>query len=338
MSNQGFMDGQSGGTATSDEVRRSSQIIEQVLASFSEYVIGQHHVAKRLAMALVADGHILLEGLPGLAKTTSIKTMAALTGLKFSRIQFTPDLLPSDVTGTQIYDPRTAGFTTRKGPVFANLLLADEINRAPAKVQSALLEAMQEHQVTIGGETHNLEQPFLVMATQNPVEQEGTYPLPEAQVDRFMFKVNVVYGSMEDEHNMLKASSSGRWLASPKAILSRSDILTMRQLVQKLHVSEKIHQYIVSLVFASRDPGKFNIPQIKPWIEIGASPRASLYLERAARVNALFLGRDFVTPQDVKDVATDVLRHRITLSYLAEAEQITTDRVVEKILGSVTVP
>lgn len=332
------MANESGSGIVNEDVRRVGAVMEQVVSSFSDYVIGQNHVAKRLLMALIADGHVLLEGLPGLAKTTAVKTMAALTGLRFSRIQFTPDLLPADVTGTQIYDPRSGTFSTKKGPVFANLLLADEINRAPAKVQSALLEAMQEHQVTIGGETHTLEQPFLVMATQNPVEQEGTYPLPEAQVDRFMFKVKVGYGSMEDERAMLKAASGGRWNTAPQALMSRSDILRMRQLVSTLHVSEKIHQYIVNLVFASRDPDKFQIASLKPLIEIGASPRATLYLDRAARVNALMLGRDFVTPQDVKDVAIDVMRHRITLSYAAEAEQVSSDVVVKKILDSVMVP
>lgn len=320
------------------DIRDTGARAEQLLSAFSERVVGQRHVALRLLMALVADGHVLLEGLPGLAKTTAIKTIAGLTGLKFSRIQFTPDLLPADVTGTQIYDPRSGNFLTRKGPVFANLVLADEINRAPAKVQSSLLEAMQEHQVTIGGETQELEQPFLVMATQNPIEQEGTYPLPEAQVDRFMFKVKVGYGSEEDEREMLKRASSGEWTKQLQPLLSRSDIIRMRQLVSSIHVSEKIHQYIVSLVFASREPEKFNLSAIKSWVQIGASPRASLYLERASRVNALMLGRDYVTPQDVKDVAMDILRHRITLTYAAEAEQVTTERVVQKLLDSVTVP
>lgn len=321
-----------------NDVKQVGQSAEAFLTAFSQRVIGQRHVAQRLLMALIADGHVLLEGLPGLAKTTAIKTVAGLTGLKFSRIQFTPDLLPADVTGTQIYDPKTGAFQTRKGPVFANLVLADEINRAPAKVQSALLEAMQEHQVTIGGETSHLEQPFLVMATQNPIEQEGTYALPEAQVDRFMFKVTVGYGSRADEQNMLKLASSEIWSEPLRAIWSRSDILRMRQLVKTIHVSEKIHQYIVSLVFASREPETLQLTQVKSWIQIGASPRATLYLERAARVNALLLGRDYVSPQDVKDVAMDVLRHRIALSYAAEAEQVTTDRVVQKLLDSVPVP
>lgn len=320
------------------EIRDTGLKVEQLLSAFGERIVGQRHVAQRLVMALIADGHVLLEGLPGLAKTTAIKTIAGLTGLKFSRIQFTPDLLPADVTGTQIYDPRTGTFQTRKGPVFANLVLADEINRAPAKVQSALLEAMQEHQVTIGGETQDLEQPFLVMATQNPIEQEGTYPLPEAQVDRFMFKIKVGYGTVEDEREMLRRASSGDWAKSVQSLISRSDILRIRQLSSTIHVSEKIHQYIVSLVFASREPEKYNLTTMKSWIQIGASPRATLFLERASRVNALMLGRDYVTPQDVKDVALDVLRHRITLTYAAEADQVTTEKVVQKILDSVTVP
>lgn len=320
------------------DIRDTGARVEQLLNAFGERIIGQRHVALRLVMALIADGHVLLEGLPGLAKTTAIKTLAGLTGLKFSRIQFTPDLLPADVTGTQIYDPRNGSFMTKRGPVFANLVLADEINRAPAKVQSSLLEAMQEHQVTIGGETQELEQPFLVMATQNPIEQEGTYPLPEAQVDRFMFKVKVGYGSEVDEREMLKRASSGDWAKALTPIFSRSDILRMRQLLGSIHVSEKIHQYIVSLVFASREPDRFNLSAIKSWVQIGASPRATLFLERAARVNALMLGRDYVTPQDIKDVAMDILRHRITLTYAAEAEQVTTERVVQKLLDSVPVP
>ena len=237
-----------------------------------------------------------------------------------------------------VYDPKQGTFHVRKGPLFSNLVLADEINRAPAKVQSALLEAMQERQITIGGETFLLEHPFLVMATQNPVDQEGTYPLPEAQVDRFMFKVKVIYGSERDEMEMLKRASMGTLTASLKPVLSRSDIIEGRQLVAKIRVSDKIHQYIVSLVFASREPARYKLTDVVPWIDTGASPRATLYMEKASRVNALLLGRDFVTPQDVKDVAMDILRHRITLSYAAEAEQITSERVVQKILDRVEVP
>ncbi|MCX6119283.1 MAG: MoxR family ATPase [Proteobacteria bacterium] len=321
-----------------DEAARVAAVTGSIIETFGTRVIGQNHLARRLMMALIADGHVLLEGLPGLAKTTAIKTIASLSGLRFSRIQFTPDLLPADVTGTQIYDPKTSSFSVKKGPVFANLVLADEINRAPAKVQSALLEAMQEHQVTIGSETHRLEEPFLVMATQNPLEQEGTYPLPEAQLDRFMFKVKVGYGSFDDEKRMLVASSSGEWDRELKAILSRSEILRVRQLVSKIHVSDKLHHYIVSLVFASRDPDKYKLSELKPWIQVGASPRATLYLEKAARVNALLSGRDFVTPQDVKEVALDVMRHRITLSFAAEAEQMTSERIVQKIMDTVVVP
>jgi MoxR-like ATPase len=325
-------------SAVSGEIKQYASRIEMVLTGFSSRIVGQSHVGQRLLMALIADGHVLLEGLPGLAKTTAIKTMSELTGLKFSRIQFTPDLLPADVTGTQVYDPKQGTFHVRKGPLFANLVLADEINRAPAKVQSALLEAMQERQITIGGETFTLEQPFLVMATQNPVEQEGTYPLPEAQVDRFMFKVKVGYGTERDEIEMLRRASSGGLTDPLKSVLSRSDIIEGRQLAAKVRVSDKIHQYIVSLVFATRDPARFRISDVVPWIETGASPRASLFLEKASRVNAMLMGRDFVTPQDVKDVAVDILRHRVTLSYAAEAEQISSDRVVQKILDRVEVP
>ena len=325
-------------SAVSGEIKQYASRIEMVLAGFSSRIVGQTHVGQRLLMALIADGHVLLEGLPGLAKTTAIKTMSELTGLKFSRIQFTPDLLPADVTGTQVYDPKQGTFHVRKGPLFANLVLADEINRAPAKVQSALLEAMQERQITIGGETFTLEQPFLVMATQNPVEQEGTYPLPEAQVDRFMFKVKVGYGTERDEIEMLRRASSGGLTDPLKSVLSRSDIIEGRQLAAKVRVSDKIHQYIVSLVFATRDPARFRISDVVPWIETGASPRASLFLEKASRVNAMLMGRDYVTPQDVKDVAVDILRHRVTLSYAAEAEQISSDRVVQKILDRVEGP
>jgi MoxR-like ATPase len=325
-------------SAVTSDIKQYASRVETVLAGFSSRIVGQSHVGQRLLMALIADGHVLLEGLPGLAKTTAIKTMSELTGLKFSRIQFTPDLLPADVTGTQVYDPKQGTFHVRKGPLFSNLVLADEINRAPAKVQSALLEAMQERQITIGGETFTLEQPFLVMATQNPVEQEGTYPLPEAQVDRFMFKVKVGYGTERDEIEMLRRASSGGLTDPLKPVLSRSDIIEGRQFAAKVRVSDKIHQYIVSLVFATRDPARFRISDVVPWIETGASPRASLFLEKAARVNAMLMGRDYVTPQDVKDVAVDILRHRVTLSYAAEAEQISSDRVVQKILDRVEVP
>ena len=324
--------------AIAEDVKTFAGRIEEVTAKFSSRIVGQSHLARRLCMALIADGHVLLEGLPGLAKTTAIKTMSELTGLKFSRIQFTPDLLPADVIGTQIYDPRQGTFHTRKGPLFANLVLADEINRAPAKVQSALLEAMQERQVTISGETFVLEQPFLVMATQNPVEQEGTYPLPEAQVDRFMFKVKVGYGTEQDEMELLKRASSGSLTAPLTSLLSRSDIIEGRQLIAKVRVADKIHQYIVSLVFATREPSRFKMTDLQPLISVGASPRASLYLERASRVSAVMQGRDYVIPQDVKDVALDVLRHRLTLSYAAEAEQVSTDHIVQKILYRVEVP
>jgi MoxR-like ATPase len=320
------------------EIAKFAARVEQVMTGFSSRIIGQAHVGQRLIMALIADGHVLLEGLPGLAKTTAIKTIGELTGLKFSRIQFTPDLLPADVTGTQIYDPKQGTFHVRKGPLFSNLVLADEINRAPAKVQSALLEAMQERQITIGGETFTLEQPFLVMATQNPVEQEGTYPLPEAQVDRFMFKVKVGYGTERDEMEMLKRASSADSHMTLKSVLSRADIIEARQLLARIRVSDKVHQYIVSLVFASREPARYRLPELSTMIETGASPRATLFLEKASRVNAMLQGRDFVTPQDVKDVAKDVLRHRISLSYAAEAESMATDQVIKKIMDRVEVP
>jgi MoxR-like ATPase len=311
---------------------------ELVQTSFQSHVIGQNHVANRLLMALVADGHILLEGLPGLAKTTAVKTMAQLTSLNFSRIQFTPDLLPADVTGTQIFEPRTSTFAVRKGPIFSNIVLADEINRAPAKVQSALLEAMQEHQVTIGGETMSLDQPFLVMATQNPIEQEGTYPLPEAQVDRFMFKVHVGYLEPNDEKTLLKMAQEKNWQRPLQPLLKKSDIIRMRALASTIHVSEKIHDYIVRLVCATRTPQGGKLQGLKQWIEIGASPRASLCLEKSSRIHAMSQGRDFVLPEDVKAVALDILRHRLTLSFTAEAENMSREAIVQQILDHVPIP
>jgi MoxR-like ATPase len=323
--------------ALENEIKTQSNKCELVLSEVAKVMVGQKNVTTRLLMALIAEGHVLLEGLPGLAKTTAIKAMADATNLSFSRIQFTPDLLPADVIGTQIFNPKTMEFHVKKGPVFANLLLADEINRAPAKVQSALLEAMQEKQVTIGSESFALDEPFLVMATQNPIEQEGTYPLPEAQVDRFLFKVKVGYGTMEEEQEVI-ARAVGGVSATLDRIISAEEIVGMRQLSRKIYVSEKIRKYIVQLVFATRNPESQGIRDMKGLVDVGASPRASINLERAARAQALMLGRSFVTPQDIKDVGMDVLRHRIIPSYEAEAENITTDDIVGKIFDRVDVP
>ena len=320
-----------------DRVTTAKTLIDRLLEVMERRVVGQTHVAKKLVMGLIAEGHVLLEGLPGLAKTTAVKALGEASDLSFSRIQFTPDLLPADVIGTQIYDPKQMEFKVKKGPIFANLVIADEINRAPAKVQSALLEAMQEKQVTIGDKTFPLERPFLVMATQNPIEQEGTYTLPEAQSDRFLFKVSVGYLKPEDEVEMMRRLASGKEELLDK-VIGCEDIIQMRELVNDIHVSEKIRDYIISLVFATREPENRGFTELKGMISYGASPRASLNLERAARVAAIMDGRAYVAPQDVKDVASDILRHRVLPSYEAEADNITSGDIVEKILNRVDVP
>jgi MoxR-like ATPase len=318
-------------------IRQGNIITTKVFEELGRKLVGQEPISRRLLMALVAQGHVLLEGLPGLAKTTAIKSLSQVCDLKFKRIQFTPDLLPADVVGTQVYDPKKLEFAVRQGPIFAHLILADEINRAPAKVQAALLEAMEERQVTIGDHTFPLDEPFLVMATQNPIEQEGTYPLPEAQVDRFLFKIKVSYGSREEEQEIVRRAS----LPDPltlKSMISRDELLTLRCLVNDIYVSDKIRKYIVDLVFATREPSQSGLAKLAPFIEYGASPRASIFLERVARVNALFEGRGFVTPQDVKDCALDVLRHRIKLTYEAEAENMSSDQIITHIFEQVDVP
>lgn len=326
--------------AASEQLEKQIQDCVSVVARLGEEIgkriVGQRHLVERLIMSLVAEGHILLEGLPGLAKTTSIKAIADAADLKFSRIQFTPDLLPADVMGTQIYNPKTSEFTVKKGPVFANLVLADEINRAPAKVQAALLEAMQERQVTIGDQTFRLDRPFLVMATQNPIEQEGTYPLPEAQVDRFLFKVKIDYPTPEEEADIIARLQAE--IPALEKVAHAEDIRRMAALASKVHVAEKVRRYIVQVVNATRNPQKAGIAQLANMITVGGSPRASISLDNAARVNALMGGRSFVTPQDVKDVAYDVLRHRIIPSYEAEAEGLTPDAMIATILERVDVP
>jgi MoxR-like ATPase len=318
-------------------VKQKAALLERAVSVMGQRIVGQRHIVERLLIALIAEGHVLLEGLPGLAKTTSIKALAQTTDLSFARLQFTPDLLPADVIGTQIYDPRQGDFKIRKGPIFANLVLADEINRAPAKVQSALLEAMQERQVTIGDQTHLLERPFLVLATQNPIEQEGTYPLPEAQIDRFLFKLKLTYGTREEELEIINRSVNGEHIELQK-VFNAQGILEMRDLVKKIHVADKVKRYIVDLVFATRGPYEGQLNDLKGMILVGASPRASIDLERAARVSALMQGRGFVTPQDIKDVGLDVLRHRLTPTFEAEAENMRTDDIVQKIFERVDVP
>ena len=320
-----------------EQVLKHSDQLEQVRAEVRKVLVGQDVMLSRLLIAILTGGHVLLEGLPGLAKTTAIKGLANALHCKFNRIQFTPDLLPADLIGTMIYNPREGSFGTRKGPIFANLILADEINRAPSKVQSALLEAMQEHQVTIGDETYPLEEPFLVLATQNPIEQEGTYPLPEAQVDRFMLKIVVDYPTKSDERKVVDAVLDDV-RREVKPVLEPQHLIDIKQTVSTIYMDEKVKDYVLDVVIATRRPEDFKLKELKPLIEYGASPRASINLCLAARANAFLSGRGYVTPQDVKDIALDVLRHRVVLTYEAEAEQMTSDDVVKKVLESVPVP
>jgi len=318
------------------EVQQRAPLFERLRTEIHRVVVGQEYLVRRLLVALLADGHILLEGVPGLAKTLAVSTVAQALACHFQRIQFTPDLLPADVMGTEIYDPRSGEFKIKQGPVFSNLLLADEINRAPAKVQSALLEAMQERQVTIGGETFPLGTPFLVLATQNPIEQEGTYPLPEAQVDRFMLKVKVGYPSREEELAIIGLTTGGP-LPQIRRVASSEHILQARQTVLKVHVAEKLKMYIVDLVYATRAPADYGL-ELAPWIQYGASPRASIYLTLAAKAHAFLSGRADVFPEDVKAIAMDVLRHRVILTYEAEAEELTPESLVQQILDHIRVP
>lgn len=318
-------------------VQESCGWIPAIMEEMSKVVVGQHYLIKRLLIGLLSDGHVLLEGVPGLAKTTTINAMAKTIKADFKRIQFTPDLLPSDIIGTLIYNPQTQEYTTKKGPVFANLVLADEINRAPAKVQSALLEAMQEHQVTLGDESFKLPEPFLVLATQNPIEQEGTYPLPEAQVDRFMLKVVVDYGTQEEEKQVLRIMGHSGEKPQISPIISSETVMQLRQLVNQIYVDETIEDYIVRLVFATRRAGEVD-PELEGLIRFGASPRATINLTLAARAHAFMEGRAHVTPLDVRAIAIDVLRHRLLLTYEAEAEEVTSEALVNIILDKVFVP
>ena len=318
-------------------VEVAADFTKEILATMGERMVGQHRVTERLLMGLIGQGHILLEGLPGLAKTTAVKALGECSDLQVNRVQFTPDLLPADVVGTQIFDPRQAEFRVKKGPIFTNLLIADEINRAPAKVQSALLEAMQERQVTIADETYLLPRPFLVLATQNPIEQEGTYPLPEAQLDRFFFKLKVDYGTPEEEMLVVQRIAAGE-PAKLARILNAEKLYALQDLVAQIHVAENIRRYIVDIVFATRRPETYKINRLQGFIRVGASPRASINLERAARLHAMFQGRAYVIPQDVKDIAEDVLRHRIIPSFEAEAENVSTETMVHLILASIPVP
>jgi len=323
--------------AINELIQRESAFIDLINMEVNKTIIGQKYMVERLVLALLSQGHILLEGVPGLAKTLSIKSLASSVNAKFSRIQFTPDLLPADLVGTLIYNQKENEFTVKKGPVFANFILADEINRAPAKVQSALLEAMQERQVTIGSETFKLEEPFLVLATQNPIEQEGTYPLPEAQVDRFMLKVVIGYPTKEDERLIIRQNVN-QISVKINAVVSPEQIIGARELVRQVYMDEKIEQYILDIVFASRKPEDYKLAKLKPLINYGGSPRASINLALASKAYAFMKRRGFVIPEDVRAIAFDVMRHRIGLTYEAEAENVNSEEIISEILNNVQVP
>jgi MoxR-like ATPase len=314
-----------------------SRLVQDVSKQVAKRVVGQEYMVERLLISLLTGGHVLLEGVPGLAKTLTVRTLAETIDTSFNRIQFTPDLLPADVVGTQVYDQGTGNFLVKKGPIFANIILADEINRAPAKVQSALLEAMQEKQVTIGGVTYKLEEPFLVLATQNPIEQEGTYPLPEAQVDRFMLKLRVGYPSRDEEKEIMRRMAGGEAI-SVEHVASPRTIMETRKRIADLYMDDRIVDYIVDIVHATRQPKQFGLEDLVPLIEFGASPRATIALAQAGRAHAFLRGRSFVTPDDIKAIGPDVLRHRVLTTYEAEAEEVSSDDIVQKILGKIESP
>ncbi len=320
-----------------DIIKEESSTLSSLIGEMGKVIVGQKHLIERLLIGIMANGHILLEGVPGLAKTLSVMTMAKAMKIKYQRIQFTPDLLPADLVGTLIYNPRSGEFTTKKGPLFSNIILADEINRAPAKVQSALLESMQERQVTIGDKTFKLDDPFLVLATQNPIEQEGTYPLPEAQVDRFMLKLNIDYPNKSEEREILERMAVTEKEIKVKSVISPSDIKRLRSVVDQIYIDDKIKDYIVDLVIATREPGKYNL-DLDEFIEYGASPRATIYLTIASKAYAFLKGRGYVTPQDVKSIGMDVLRHRVILTYEAEAEEMTSEKIIQNIFDNIEVP
>jgi MoxR-like ATPase len=321
-----------------EEIAKASQVTDMIRLEMSQTIIGQTQMVDKLLIGLLANGHVLLEGVPGLAKTLAINSLSKTIDAQFSRIQFTPDLLPADVVGTMIYNPREESFKVKKGPIFANFVLADEINRAPAKVQSALLEAMQERQVTIGNETFEVPSPFLVLATQNPIDQEGTYPLPEAQIDRFLLKVVIGYPNKEEEQQILRANLSVDGLPTPKPVVTTKQIIDSRRLVRRIYLDEKVEKYIIDLVFATRSPENVGLGHLTELISFGASPRASIGLGIAAKAHAFMDHRGYVTPEDVRAVAMDVLRHRVGLTFEAEAENITQEQIVTEIMDSVIVP
>ena len=321
-----------------DSIESESQFIYDINDSIRKVIIGQDDLIEKLLLAILTDGHVFLEGVPGLAKTLTIKSLAQIIDTKFQRLQFTPDLLPADILGTLIYNPKESSFEIKKGPIFANIILADEINRSPAKVQSALLEAMQERQITIGDETFKLDNPFLVMATQNPIEQEGTYPLPEAQIDRFMFKVIVGYPNADEELEILKRMGNINTNLDLKAVVKPEQILSARKIVDQIHIAENIQKYIVSLVLATRNPSEYGLKDLASLINFGASPRATIFLATASKSHAFLNKRGFVIPEDVRSVGKSILRHRIILTYEAEAEEITTEDIIQRIYESVPTP
>ena len=325
-------------TEINERIARESTFVDDLKKALGLVIVGQDDLINRILIGLLANGHILLEGVPGLAKTLTVKTLAQLINTQFQRIQFTPDMLPADLLGTLIFNQKNGSFETRKGPIFANLILADEINRAPAKVQSALLEAMQERQVTIGDETFKLEAPFLVMATQNPIEQEGTYPLPEAQVDRFMLKLRVDYPDKDEERAILKRMASTQMSDSVTAIVDVDQILKAQNVIDDIYVDEKVEDYVLNLVFATRDPGEYNLGDMDNLIEYGASPRATINLILAAKARAFLQHRGYVTPEDIRYVGRDVLRHRVILTYEAEAEELTSEDILQRLFDSIEIP
>jgi MoxR-like ATPase len=323
--------------AINEKIQKESAFVDLLQMEIGKVIVGQKHMVERLLIGLLSNGHILLEGVPGLAKTLSVKTLAAAIQAKFQRLQFTPDLLPADLVGTMIYNQKDGSFQTKKGPIFANFILADEINRSPAKVQSALLEAMQERQVTIGEQTFRLPEPFLVLATQNPIEQEGTYPLPEAQVDRFMLKVKIDYPSRDEELQIMRANVNGQ-LTPPNAVITPDDILRARSAVSEIYMDEKIERYILDIVFATRSPKDFHLGNLSQLISYGASPRATINLALGAKAYAFIKRRGYVIPEDVRAVSLDVLRHRVAVTYEAEAEEVTSEQVVQQVLNKIEVP
>lgn len=323
--------------AINEMIHKESAFIEKLMNEISKVIVGQKYMVERLLIALLSNGHVLLEGVPGLAKTLAVRTLSKAIQTKFQRIQFTPDLLPADIIGTLVYDQKTGEFKTKKGPIFANLILADEINRSPAKVQSALLEAMMERQVTIGESTYPLGDPFMVLATQNPIEQEGTYPLPEAQIDRFMLKLSIGYPNKEEELKIMRLNVTGK-LPEPDSIVSPEEIIRAREVVSQIYIDEKIENYIIDIVFATRQPKEYKLDELSGLIAYGASPRASIYLSQASKANAFLRRRGYVTPEDVRSVGLDVLRHRVIVTYEAEAEEITAEDIIRKVVNHIEVP